>query len=113
VLGSVLPMSALGQKQTFAVHKVMLGDGGSDQRTGGGTGACAREYRLAGGREDAAGSARVLYAAEAQRLLVGHVGESQEIAEGYLYLMRQTYVTGQTLAIDGGRLLKFPQANNA
>jgi NAD(P)-dependent dehydrogenase (short-subunit alcohol dehydrogenase family) len=59
------------------------------------------------------GSAGVLYAAEAQRLLVGHVGESQEIAEGYLYLMRQTYVTGQTLAIDGGRLLKFPQANNA
>ena len=60
------------------------------------------------------GSARdALYAAEAQRLLVGHVGESQEIAEGYLYLIRQTYVTGQTLAIDGGRLLKFPQANNA
>ena len=52
------------------------------------------------------GSARdALYAAEAQRLLVGHVGESQEIAEGYLYLMRQTYVTGQTLAIDGGGLL--------
>ncbi|MGB7692254.1 MAG: SDR family oxidoreductase [Pseudolabrys sp.] len=52
------------------------------------------------------GSARdALYAAEAQRLLVGHVGESQEIADGYLYLMRQTYVTGQTLAIDGGGLL--------
>ena len=30
---------------------------------------------------------------------------SQEIADGYLYLMRQTYVTGQTLAIDGGGLL--------
>jgi NAD(P)-dependent dehydrogenase (short-subunit alcohol dehydrogenase family) len=52
------------------------------------------------------GAARdALYAAEAQRLLVGHVGESQEIADGYLYLMRQTYVTGQTLAIDGGGLL--------
>jgi NAD(P)-dependent dehydrogenase (short-subunit alcohol dehydrogenase family) len=46
-----------------------------------------------------------LYAGEAQRLLVGHVGEPQEIAEGYLYLMRQTYVTGQTLTIDGGGLL--------
>jgi len=97
----------------------LLGDGGSDQRTGGGTGACAREYRLAGVVKtplwrEMTGSARdALYAAEAQRLLVGHVGESQEIAEGYLYLMRQTYVTGQTLAIDGGRLLKFPQANNA
>jgi NAD(P)-dependent dehydrogenase (short-subunit alcohol dehydrogenase family) len=52
------------------------------------------------------GAARdALYAAETQRLLVGHVGESQEIAAGYLYLMRQTYVTGQTLAIDGGGLL--------
>jgi len=46
-----------------------------------------------------------LYAGEAQRLLVGHVGEPQEIAEGYLYLMCQTYVTGQTLTIDGGGLL--------
>jgi NAD(P)-dependent dehydrogenase (short-subunit alcohol dehydrogenase family) len=52
------------------------------------------------------GAARnALYAAEAQRLPVGHVGESQEIADGYLYLMRQTYVTGQTLTIDGGGLL--------
>jgi NAD(P)-dependent dehydrogenase (short-subunit alcohol dehydrogenase family) len=46
-----------------------------------------------------------LYAAEAGRLPVGHVGEPQEIAAGYLYLMRQTYVTGQTLNIDGGGLL--------
>jgi len=46
-----------------------------------------------------------LYASEARRLLVGHVADPQEIAEGYLYLMRQTYVTGQTLVIDGGGLL--------
>jgi NAD(P)-dependent dehydrogenase (short-subunit alcohol dehydrogenase family) len=46
-----------------------------------------------------------LYAAEEKRLPVGHVGEPEEIAAGYLYLMRQTYVTGQTLAIDGGGLL--------
>ena len=46
-----------------------------------------------------------LYASEAQRLLVGHVADAQEIAQGYLYLMRQTFVTGQTLAIDGGGLL--------
>lgn len=46
-----------------------------------------------------------LYASEAQRLPVGHVGEASEVAEGYLYLMRQTYVSGQVLAIDGGGLL--------
>ena len=46
-----------------------------------------------------------LYAAEAGRLLVGHVAEASEIAEGYLYLMRQTYATGQVLALDGGGLL--------
>jgi NAD(P)-dependent dehydrogenase (short-subunit alcohol dehydrogenase family) len=46
-----------------------------------------------------------LYASEAKRLPVGHVAEPAEIAQGYLYLMRQTYVTGQTLYIDGGGLL--------
>jgi NAD(P)-dependent dehydrogenase (short-subunit alcohol dehydrogenase family) len=46
-----------------------------------------------------------LYAAEAARLPVGHVAESQEIAAGYLYLMHQTFGTGQTLTIDGGGLL--------
>jgi hypothetical protein len=29
----------------------------------------------------------------------------RRFAEGYLYLMRQTFVTGQTLVIDGGGLL--------
>jgi NAD(P)-dependent dehydrogenase (short-subunit alcohol dehydrogenase family) len=46
-----------------------------------------------------------LYASAAARLPVGHVAEASEIAEGYLYLMRQTYVTGQVLALDGGGLL--------
>jgi NAD(P)-dependent dehydrogenase (short-subunit alcohol dehydrogenase family) len=46
-----------------------------------------------------------LYAEEARRLPVGHVAEASEIAAGYLYLMRQTFVTGQTLTIDGGGLL--------
>jgi len=38
-------------------------------------------------------------------LLVGHVGEPEEIAEAYLYLMRQTYGTGETLTVDGGGAL--------
>ena len=45
------------------------------------------------------------YATEAARLPVGHVGEVQEIAEAYLYLIGQTYVTGQVLYADGGSLL--------
>jgi NAD(P)-dependent dehydrogenase (short-subunit alcohol dehydrogenase family) len=45
------------------------------------------------------------YASEAARLPVGHAGEVDEIAESYLYLIRQTYVTGQVLYVDGGSLL--------
>ncbi len=43
-----------------------------------------------------------LYRQIGQTLLVGHVGEVEEIAEAYLYLMRQTYGTGQVLRVDGG-----------
>ncbi len=46
-----------------------------------------------------------LYAQAASRLPVGHVGEPDEVAEAYLYLMRQTYGTGQTLVVDGGGLM--------
>jgi NAD(P)-dependent dehydrogenase (short-subunit alcohol dehydrogenase family) len=46
-----------------------------------------------------------LYQRQAETLLVGHVGEAEEIAEAYLYLMRQTYGTGQVLVLDGGALL--------
>ena len=56
-------------------------------------------------REMAEEARESLYASEAQRLPVGRVGETAEIAEGYLYLMRQTHMTGQTLSIDGGGLL--------
>jgi len=46
-----------------------------------------------------------LYAQTAARLPVGHVGEPAEIAEAYLYLMRQTYTTGEVLRVDGGGAL--------
>jgi NAD(P)-dependent dehydrogenase (short-subunit alcohol dehydrogenase family) len=45
------------------------------------------------------------YKAMAQNLPVGHVGEPEEIAEAFLYLMRQGYATGQVLAVDGGSVL--------
>jgi len=47
----------------------------------------------------------VLYARMAQALPVGHVGEAEEVAGAYLYLMRQTYGTGQVLGVDGGGAL--------
>jgi NAD(P)-dependent dehydrogenase (short-subunit alcohol dehydrogenase family) len=43
-----------------------------------------------------------LYRHTADSLPVRHVGEVDEIAEAYLYLMRQTYGTGQVLKVDGG-----------
>jgi NAD(P)-dependent dehydrogenase (short-subunit alcohol dehydrogenase family) len=46
-----------------------------------------------------------LYRQTAERLPVGHIGESAEIAEAYLYLMGQSYATGQVLIVDGGALL--------
>jgi NAD(P)-dependent dehydrogenase (short-subunit alcohol dehydrogenase family) len=46
-----------------------------------------------------------LYRQMEQKLLVGHVGEPEEIAEAYLYLMRQTYGTGQVIVVDGGGAL--------
>jgi NAD(P)-dependent dehydrogenase (short-subunit alcohol dehydrogenase family) len=48
---------------------------------------------------------QALYRQNAEKLPVGHVGEAAEIAEAYLYLMRQTYGTGQVLVVDGGALL--------
>jgi NAD(P)-dependent dehydrogenase (short-subunit alcohol dehydrogenase family) len=46
-----------------------------------------------------------LYRETAERLPVGHVGDAEEIAEAYLYLMRQGYSTGQVLVVDGGAVL--------
>jgi NAD(P)-dependent dehydrogenase (short-subunit alcohol dehydrogenase family) len=46
-----------------------------------------------------------LYRETAEKLPVGHVGNAEEIAEAYLYLMRQSYGTGQVIVVDGGGLL--------
>jgi NAD(P)-dependent dehydrogenase (short-subunit alcohol dehydrogenase family) len=46
-----------------------------------------------------------LYRRTAEKLPVGHAGEAVEIAEAYLYLMRQTYGTGQVVVVDGGAML--------
>jgi NAD(P)-dependent dehydrogenase (short-subunit alcohol dehydrogenase family) len=46
-----------------------------------------------------------LYAGMADKLLLKHVGEPVEVAESYLYLMKQTYGTGQVIGVDGGGAL--------
>jgi NAD(P)-dependent dehydrogenase (short-subunit alcohol dehydrogenase family) len=46
-----------------------------------------------------------LYQSVGQTLPVKRVGEAEDIAQAYLYLMKQTYTTGQTLFIDGGNIL--------
>jgi NAD(P)-dependent dehydrogenase (short-subunit alcohol dehydrogenase family) len=39
------------------------------------------------------------------RQLIARVGEPNEVAEAYLYLMRGGYTTGQVLYVEGGRAL--------
>lgn len=39
------------------------------------------------------------------KLLTGKVGEAEDLAEAYLYLMRGAFTTGQILVVDGGSLL--------
>jgi NAD(P)-dependent dehydrogenase (short-subunit alcohol dehydrogenase family) len=46
-----------------------------------------------------------LYQQTAEKLPVRHVGEVEEIAEAYLYLMQQTYGTGDIVRVDGGGAL--------
>jgi NAD(P)-dependent dehydrogenase (short-subunit alcohol dehydrogenase family) len=46
-----------------------------------------------------------LYAGMADKLLLRHVGEPEELAQSYLYLMKQTYGTGLVIGVDGGGAL--------
>jgi NAD(P)-dependent dehydrogenase (short-subunit alcohol dehydrogenase family) len=46
-----------------------------------------------------------LYQATGSSLPVGRVGEADDVAEAYLYLMRETYSTGQIIIVDGGAAL--------
>ena len=46
-----------------------------------------------------------MFAGAAESLLVKHVAEPSEIAQAYLYLIKQTYGTGQSIVVDGGGVL--------
>jgi NAD(P)-dependent dehydrogenase (short-subunit alcohol dehydrogenase family) len=46
-----------------------------------------------------------LYESVAKSLPVGRVGEAHDVAQAYLFLMREGFSTGQTVVVDGGTLL--------
>lgn len=46
-----------------------------------------------------------MYRDASARLPVGRVGEVEDIAETYLYLMRENFSTGQVIVVDGGTVL--------
>jgi NAD(P)-dependent dehydrogenase (short-subunit alcohol dehydrogenase family) len=45
------------------------------------------------------------YASVANSLPVKHVGQASELARAYVYLMKQTFGTGQVVVVDGGGVL--------
>jgi NAD(P)-dependent dehydrogenase (short-subunit alcohol dehydrogenase family) len=46
-----------------------------------------------------------LFASVSNSLLVKRIGEAEDIAQTYCYLMKQTFCTGQCLVVDGGAVL--------
>lgn len=46
-----------------------------------------------------------MYRQVGARLLVGRVGEADDIAQTYLYLMNSLFATGQVIVVDGGGVL--------
>jgi NAD(P)-dependent dehydrogenase (short-subunit alcohol dehydrogenase family) len=58
---------------------------------------------LWGGMSDSERNA--MYAKQAEILPVGRMGEPEDIAEAYLFLMQSGYTTGQMLVVDGGAVI--------
>ena len=46
-----------------------------------------------------------MYVEMAAKLPVGRVANALEVAESYLYVMRETFGTGQVIVVDGGGVL--------
>ena len=46
-----------------------------------------------------------MYAELGRKLLVGRVGDPEDIAEAYLFLMRERFITGEVISVDGGTAL--------
>jgi len=48
---------------------------------------------------------QALYQSVAARLPVGRIGEVEDVAAAYLFLMRSGFANGQSLVVDGGNVL--------
>ena len=46
-----------------------------------------------------------LFESVGKRLPVGRIGEAHDIAQAYLFLMKEGFGTGQTVVVDGGTVL--------
>ena len=46
-----------------------------------------------------------LFESVGNSLPVGRVGEPEDIAQAYVFLMKEQFCTGQTLVVDGGTVL--------
>jgi len=46
-----------------------------------------------------------MYNEVGSKLLTGRVGEAEDIAEAYIFLMKGNYTTGQVVVVDGGNVL--------
>jgi NAD(P)-dependent dehydrogenase (short-subunit alcohol dehydrogenase family) len=46
-----------------------------------------------------------MYASASGSIPVGRVGEPQDVAEAFLFLMNQGFATGSIITVDGGAVL--------
>jgi NAD(P)-dependent dehydrogenase (short-subunit alcohol dehydrogenase family) len=46
-----------------------------------------------------------MYRDASQRLPVGRIGETDDLVQTYVYLMREAFSTGQVVVVDGGAVL--------
>lgn len=56
-------------------------------------------------RDMAEADREAMYAAAGAKLPVGRVGEADDLAAAYIFLMSQGFATGQSLVVDGGGVL--------
>jgi hypothetical protein len=52
-----------------------------------------------------------MYRQVGSKLLVGRVGNPEDVAEAYLFLMRERFITGEVIDVDGGRPWPEPSSS--
>jgi NAD(P)-dependent dehydrogenase (short-subunit alcohol dehydrogenase family) len=60
---------------------------------------------IGNGEFGSAACAEAMYRDLGQRLPVGRIGEPEDLARAYVYLMREGYSTGQVIVVNGGAVL--------